>query len=69
MDIERETIVEIAATVVPVIVFIGLLVVVGSNYSTNGDLTQTGGYAVVGLLVLFILAMGAVGYWLAVADY
>jgi protein-S-isoprenylcysteine O-methyltransferase Ste14 len=66
MDIERETVMEIGAAILPVIVFIVLLVYFGSSYSSNGDLTQAGGLVVVGLLVLFIVGMVGIGYWLAV---
>ncbi|MFW5903385.1 MAG: DUF7472 family protein [Halolamina sp.] len=69
MDIERETIVETGAAILPVLVFIVLLVYLGSNYSSNGDLTETGGLVVVGLLVLFILGMAGIGYWLANAEH
>ncbi|HKL28021.1 MAG TPA: hypothetical protein VJ898_02020 [Natrialbaceae archaeon] len=69
MDIERETIMEIGASLLPVIVFIVLLVYLGSSYSSNGDLTETGGLVVVGLLVLFIVAMVGIGIWLANAEH
>ncbi|MEF8757160.1 MAG: hypothetical protein V5A33_02875 [Halobacteriales archaeon] len=68
MDIERETIVETGAAILPVIVFIILLVFLGSSYSSNGDLTSQGGLAVVGLLVLFILGMVGIGVLLANRD-
>lgn len=69
MDIEREAIIETGAAILPVIGFIALLLFLGSVYSSNGDLTETGGLAVVGLLVLFVLGIVAVGYMLANADY
>ncbi|MFQ3294017.1 MAG: putative membrane protein YdbT with pleckstrin-like domain [Halobacteriales archaeon] len=69
MDIEREAIVETGAAILPVVVFIALLLYLGSVFSSNGNLTETGGLAVVGLLVFFILGIVAVGYVLANADY
>jgi len=69
MDFDRETIVEITAAVVPVVLFIAFLLYLGSKYTEGEDLTSTGGLAVIGLLALFILAMAGVGYYLANADY
>lgn len=69
MDIDRETIVETTAAVVPVVIFIGLLLFLGSAYTEGDDLTSTGGLAVIGLLALFVVGMAAVGYFLATTDY
>jgi hypothetical protein len=65
MDIERETVVEASVSFVAVLVFIGAVVAVGSTYRTNGHLSRTGGLAIVGAVVLFILVMTGVGLWFA----
>ncbi|MFB6163687.1 MAG: transporter [Haloarculaceae archaeon] len=65
MDIERETAVEAGASVLAVLVFIAAVVVVGQLYETADGLSQTGGLAVVGTILLFVLVMTVVGYWFA----
>lgn len=69
MDIERETIVELSAIGVATLLFIAVLVFIGSSYSTDQHLTDTGAMLVVGLLVVFIVGLGAIGYWLATSEF
>ncbi|WP_336001539.1 DUF7472 family protein [Halorientalis halophila] len=68
MNIERETVVEAGVSLAAVLVFIAALVVVGSTFGTNGDLSGTGGLAVIASVGLFIVVMTAVGYWLSFRE-
>lgn len=65
MDIERDTVVEAGVSVAAVFAFIAAVVVVGTTYRTNGDITGTGGLAILGAIVFFIALMTVVGYWFA----
>lgn len=65
MDIERETVVEAGVSVAAVFAFIAAVVAVGLTYRTNGDITGTGGLAILGAMGFFIALMTAVGYWFA----
>ena len=64
MEIDAEMRRKIAVSVAAVGVFIALVVVVGSQYTSNHHLTQTGGYALVGIMALFVVLMAAVGLFL-----
>lgn len=63
MDIERETLVEIAVSVVAVVLFVATLVVVGS---TNGasQLTSQGALSLVVTILGFVILMTIVGVFL-----
>lgn len=65
MNVERETIVEAGISLASVGVFIVAVLAVGTTFRTNGHISGTGGLAILGAIVLFVLVMGAVGYWLA----
>lgn len=65
MNIERETVVEAGISLVSVAVFIVAVLAVGTTFRTNGHLSGTGGLGILGAIVLFVLVMGAVGFWLA----
>jgi len=65
MDIERETVVEAGVSFVAVAVFVAAVLVVGSNFRTNGNISGTGGLAMVGAVVLFVLVMTVVGLYFA----
>ena len=64
MEIDAEMRRKIAVSVAAVGVFIALVVVVGSLYTTEHHLTETGGYALVGVITLFVLAMAVIGLFL-----
>lgn len=61
MDVERETVVEVAVSVASVGLFVVLIVAVGVAFETNGGFTNTGGLALVGAIALFVLVMAGVG--------
>lgn len=63
MDVERETVVEAAVSVVAVLLFVVALVAVGASYGGQ-QLDRTGGVAIVGTIVAFVLLMSAVGVYL-----
>lgn len=64
ITLERDTVLEIVAAVVPVVLMIGVLAVIGTRYSTSGTLSPTGGTAIVGVMVVFVIVMTGVGLWL-----
>lgn len=64
MAIERETLVEIVVSTLAVGGFIVATAAIGVTYG-NGGLSEDGALALVGLIVAFILVMGAAGYWLS----
>ena len=68
MVIERETVVEAAVSFVAVLVFIGAVALVGMQFSSNAGLTETGGLAMVGAIVLFVFVMTGVGFWFAYQE-
>lgn len=63
MAIEGETLKEIAVSVVAVGFFIVLIIGIGITYGP--ELTGVGALALVGAIVLFILAMAVVGFGLS----
>ncbi|WP_135827680.1 DUF7472 family protein [Halorussus halobius] len=64
MDIDQETLREIFVGAASVGLFVALLYWVGLTY--GGDaLSETGGLAVVGVIVVFVAVMTAVGYWMS----
>lgn len=65
MDIERETVVEAGVSFGAVLVFVAAVVYVGVTFGTNGNMEPSGGLAILGAIVLFMLVMSGVGYWLA----
>lgn len=67
MQVERETVIETVVSVVGVGLFIGMLVLIGLEFNQNG-LTDTGAFAIISAIVLFILLMTGVGYWLSARE-
>ncbi|SDL94833.1 hypothetical protein SAMN04487949_0275 [Halogranum gelatinilyticum] len=59
MAIEGETLKEIVVSVVAVGFFIALIIGIGTVYGT--ELAGMGGLALVGAIVLFVIAMAVVG--------
>jgi|AntDeeMetagen285_2_1112576.scaffolds.fasta_scaffold13341_2 multisubunit Na+/H+ antiporter MnhB subunit len=59
---ERETFVEAAVSVTAVALFLVAIVAVGLLYP---DLEGTGGFALVGSIVFFVVVMVGAGYWLS----
>ena len=65
MEIERETMLEIAISVGAVLVFVALIVGIGTTYGAGRVLSGQGGIALLGAMGGFILLMTVVGYFLA----
>lgn len=64
MATERETVLEIAVSVVSVGLFIAVIVGIGSAYNSDG-LTSEGALALIGAIGGFVLLMSVVAYFLA----
>ncbi|MFB6155307.1 MAG: hypothetical protein ABEJ22_05380 [Haloferacaceae archaeon] len=64
MELDEEMRRKIGLSVAVVGFFVVLLVGIGVTFD-GGDLGTGGGLALVGSILLFVLAMGAVGVWLA----
>lgn len=64
MEIERETVLEIAVSVGAVLVFVAVMVGIGVTYGGRG-MTSEGGIALLAAIAGFILLMTLVGYFLA----
>ncbi len=64
--LERERIIEIVVSVASVILMLGVMIGIGSEYGTdNGTLSPEGGELLVGAIIGFILLLTAVGLVLA----
>ncbi len=63
--IERDTIVEAIAAIVPAALAVAALYIVGETYSSSEGISPDGAQAVVGVIVLFILATTVVGLFRA----
>lgn len=61
MDIERETVLEAAAAIVPALLAVVALYVVGATFSGEEGLSPAGGQAIVAVIVGFLLLLTAVG--------
>lgn len=64
MEIERETLVQVAISTLGFVTFVAAAVYVASTYSTNGALSQQGGVAIVGTIGLFVVVMLGAGLWM-----
>ncbi|WP_134671040.1 DUF7472 family protein [Halorussus marinus] len=67
MNIEQETLRDIAVSVGAVGLFVALLAFVGTTFGENG-LTETGALAVIGVIVFFVLLMTGIGVWMAYQE-
>lgn len=68
MDIEEGMGRKIVLSIVAVVLFIASFIFVGATYGGSDGLTETGGLALLGALVGFILLMGALGVYFASRD-
>lgn len=68
MEIEEGMGRKIVLSIVAVVLFIASFVVVGTTFGSADGLTETGGLALLGALVGFILLMGALGVYFASQD-
>jgi peptidoglycan/LPS O-acetylase OafA/YrhL len=70
---EEETRYQIAIAIGGVLVFVAAAAVVGTMYGVNGEgvnaMTSTGGLALVGTIVFFILVMAGAGVWLDSQEF
>jgi hypothetical protein len=64
MEIDSEMRRKIAVSVVAVAAFVLIILWIGASFGGNA-LSATGGLALVGSIVLFILVMAGVGVWLS----
>lgn len=64
MDIERDTVVEIAISVTAVVLFALAILAIGTQYYDNG-FSQEGAVALVGAVAGFVVVMSIAGYVLA----
>ncbi|WP_435065286.1 DUF7472 family protein [Halobaculum sp. EA56] len=64
MELDAEMRRKIAVSVGAVVVFIALLVAIGTRFSTNHNLSEIGAYYVVGIIALFVVLMAAAGIFL-----
>lgn len=69
MPLDRETIFQIVVSTAIVGLFIAAAAYVSRTYSSNGGMTTTGGFALVGAIVLFILLMAGAGLWLERQEF
>ena len=67
MAIEAEMRRKILVSIVAVAVFIGIIVGIGVTFD-DGGLGSTGGLALVGSIVLFVLLMAGIGVFLSRLD-
>jgi len=68
MAIERETLIEVAVSLLAVGGFIVAVLLVG-EISGGGSLSGQGALALVGLIAAFIVVMTAAGYWLSGREH
>lgn len=64
MDIERETLVQVAISTLAFGTFVAAATFVATSYSANGALTEQGGVALVGAVGLFVVVMLGAGLWM-----
>jgi len=69
MAIDRETVWQIAVALGAVALFVGFAIVVSAVFSANGNLSPTGGIALVGSIAAFIILMAGAGVWLERQDF
>lgn len=68
MEIEEGMGRKIVLSIVAVVLFIASSVFVGTTYGGADGLTETGGLALLGVLVGFIILMGVLGVYFASQD-
>lgn len=59
---ERETVVEVVVSTGAVVLFVAVIIAIGTVFSGGSSLTDEGGLALVVSIVLFVLVMTGVGY-------
>jgi len=69
MEIDRELVVEVAVSGAAVLLFVVVVFFIGSTYYTESGISNQGGLALVGSIVLFVLVMSAIGVWLSRQEF
>lgn len=69
MPLDRETVYQVLVSLAAVGLFIGAAVVVTETFSVNGNISDQGGFALLGTIVMFILVMAVAGLWLERTDF
>lgn len=69
MVADRETVWQIAVAMSAVALFLVFAIVVSAVFSANGNLSPTGGIALVGSITAFIILMAGAGVWLERQDF
>ncbi len=67
--LSRETIYQIVILAGAVIAFVAAASVVSSAFRVNGHISPTGGIALVGTMLLFILLLALAGIWLERQEF
>jgi hypothetical protein len=62
---DRKTQFQIGLSIAVVLAFIGVLAVLSTSFSTNGGMTETGGYALVAALIGFVFVLSGTGLWIS----
>ncbi len=65
MDVDRDTVVEAVAAIVPPTVAIAAIYVVGQTYASPDGISPQGAQAVVVVITAFVLMTTVVGLWRA----
>lgn len=65
MNIERETLMEAGVSLAGVLVFTVAAIIIGLTFKAENGLSGTGGLAIIGSIVLFIVVMSGIGLWLS----
>jgi len=69
MPLDAETVWQIIVAFGAVAIFLGVAVIVSGRFSANGNLTPTGGLALVGSIAVFVIVMALAGLWLERQDF
>lgn len=69
MPLDRETVYQVLVSLAAVGLFIGAAVVVTETFSVNGNISDQGGFALLGTILMFILVMAVAGLWLERTDF
>lgn len=65
MELDAEMRRKIVVSVVAVVLFIGVILGIGTTYASGRVLSDTGGLMLVASIVLFVFTMAGVGFYLS----
>ncbi|PSQ42547.1 hypothetical protein BRD17_08620 [Halobacteriales archaeon SW_7_68_16] len=63
---DREKKIDVIVSTAAVVAMIGVMLAIGTAYTTNGTISPSGGQALAAAIALFVVLMTVVGYALAV---